>query len=222
MEYLFHIPASASKAWKVIPSDSPDYPAIQHHFLIQKEPFRVGIQFPTPSKLVALNKNLKQLDHLSRAALETLEDLKPAFHRYILEGQLVETTGTSIAITGLDISKKYVLTGTLDFGETMSEGLSRLAMQRRMWKELPAATMYRFQPFVGLPPPQMVLSNVISSGIKWPIGGLSCGYGEGTMFPTSLTIGIEHSCLMVDHRLINPNEEQKFIDVFLAKLEQAL
>ena len=214
VEIIVHVPRVHIDPWRVV--EPP--PA---SFLDMPMPMPIGIRVPTPTALVELKRSRDQLSVLGSAMLETLEAAKPRFHRARLSAtQLFESTGTTIMVTGYDRLGAQVLFATWDYGEPVDAPLQRLAEARRIVRLLPPMTaraMLSRVRIAELPPPQIILSNVISL-IDDPITTLG-GYDRGGAdTPVTLAVGRQYMHLVVDHRIYNPPDEQALVKPFLERV----
>lgn len=226
VEILLHVPACYREPWHKIELTGSSVARIP--FLRVRHPLPISdFDVSTPTGLLAFDggrAHIHQIDVLGRAVLAVIESEKPRFHRSrTSEGEIVEASGTTISITANDADA--VIFGTWDYGEPVESALGRLNEARRILRlPAPVARAFWTRTFIPeLPPPQVVLSNVIPVGERRPMTCLG-GYDEGgAETPIVIAVGIERIHIVMDHRVYNPKPDLVlFRDRFLEEIEKAL
>jgi hypothetical protein len=209
LEIIVHVPRVHLEPWRVI----EPHPA-QAEMLRMPAAMPIGMRIPTPPRLLELARPLDQLAVIGAAMLDTIEANKPRFHRARRSAtEIYESSGTTILVTGYDMSGEHIIFGTWDYGETVYAPLQRLAEVRRIVR-LPAATaksLLARTVVPELPPPQVVVSNIIGSGIDDPTTSLGGYAAAGVDIPMMLVVGRHMMHLVVDHRVFNPPDEALLI-----------
>ena len=223
VEILVHVPAVYLEPWREITDPHP----AQTLWLELKQPDPISIKWPTPKALLDVADYTRQMEMLGAATFAALRDDKTEdrrrFHRSIIGERYLQAEGTTILVTGYDHTKNYVIAATWDDGEPLSSAMERLVEFRNICR-LPspvARALIKRILILELPPPQLVLSNVIPVGIERPGSNLA-GYAGSLQIPMTLCVGTEETQLIVDHRVCNPHDEQYFRDKFLEALNANL
>lgn len=212
-EIVVHIPA-CWEAW-TIEEPRPGQVA----FLAERFPVPIHDQLPTPPELLKIDRAVLQLKILGESVLEVLEELKPEFHLSYVKRKLLRASGTTICITGY--GGNDVVFATWDYGEPVEVAYSRLKQMQRILRFFPpvarACLELKREP---LPPPQVVLSNVINAGIAVPPMPLA-GYNGGGS-PIAIAVGTQLTTVTFDHRLYNPPQEACFTSALRRVLTRRL
>lgn len=209
-ETTVHYPSVHMEEWKIIQPT-----AAQSKFVAMDNAWPIGIRIPTPEKLLTID-SLKQFELIGNAVLDTLYKHRPRFHKSKIGSDLIQASGTTIIITAYDKDDE-VISATWDYGEPFDEAFTRLGQIRRTLRRVPVitATAYLNVDLKSLPPPQVVVSNVIPVGIVDPDTSLG-GYASNfNMSPIIMATGKQITHIVFDHRLYTPKDEQIFADSFL-------
>lgn len=225
IEVLVHVPQVWLQPWREIPA----HPA-RYQFIAHNEAMPIGVRLSTPPGLLGL-KHTEQLECVGRAVLGVVaadEFVRPhdslrirRFHQWLWGEVLMESSGTTISVTSYEHGGTAVLAATWDLGEDFSAPLARLATARRIGKFPPAVarTLYERPGGTGqLPPPQVVVSNVIPVGIRRGFTALAAYSNRTSSTPIVMAVLVDEIVIMFDHRIYNPHDEQVFAEGFESRL----
>ena len=220
-ELISHVPACWREPWRTVEV----HPAQQSFFDVP-QPWPIWVYTETPCALTAIDgprAHIRQLEILADAAFATLEEHKPRFHFAKLGDQLIEASGTSIFVTAYERTGRFVIGATWDAGEDSALVLGRFAEVRRICKLDPrAARALLVRDVRQLPPPQLVLSNVISVGIEDGGSALGGYDARGAAIPISVIVMRKRIQFVFDHRIYNPPDEHAFVESFGERLRNRI
>lgn len=232
MEYSQHITRAAREFKGIIQVPAMRRIAIERR---HGQPDPVGTWIDTDPRLLkfkGLMAGVARIRRMGEALMEALEEQWPQFHQSIHDDQVLLTSGTTISFTGrtkphrvddrFPVWSTETLSMTWDYEEPFSEANGRLNHLRRTLEQLPDYVVrktFATDYVPGIPPPQALLSDVISAGDDWPQTSL---FGCGGMAPISISVGVSKTHWVVDHRLHDPEHYLALIRSFQKHLDERL
>jgi hypothetical protein len=170
--------------------------------------------FDTPPWLAALEP-LDRLQRAGRAVLDTLSACKPLFHRSLVQGRIIEASGTTILVTARGRphdGHRGIVAVPWSAGESPDMLTGRFLLRRKLGApRLSPAALAIARAY--LPVWQAVVSIVPQAE---PIASLM---GSGGSTPTEMCIGTKRLTMTSEHRLYTPDDGALFMDCFFTFLE---
>lgn len=179
-------------------------------YLATEHPIPISDRRSLPEKFRAL-KPSEQLRAAGQAALEALEKLKPEFHLSIVNGMLLETTGTTVMLSDIDKNGNSIF-AYWDAGEQWGAASRRLVEAARFQTLSPEITTAYLEHSVSkfLPPPQALVRVV---NLEEPGASLTDWH-----IPHIITVGTRKVEFLTDRRIYDHHICGKFYAEFMGRL----